>query len=259
MEQKAKVIAVAGKGGVGKTSISAAIVRLLTEAYPEAKILAIDADPAVGLSTALGVEVEETLDDIRKCVNNDVGEKLRDTPEILAEARFRLFDAMKEQNGFAFIAIGRPEAAGCYCAINTYLRQVISMLADDFDYVVIDGEAGIEQVNRRVMEKVTHLLLITDQSRKGAKVIDTIHAVADELVMYEKLGIIMNRVTRPDLIGATDLNGLELLAAVPTDDEHVANDIQGKNIFDLKRDSKILNGTYEALIKMNIVRGEEKE
>ena len=155
---QASVIALTGKGGVGKTSLSAAIVRVLTEAHPEAKILAIDADPAIGLSVALGVEVKETLDEIRLRVAKDVTEGLQDTQDILAEAKFRIFEAMQEQKGFAFLAIGRPEAAGCYCAINTYLRQVISLLVNEFDYVVIDGEAGIEQINRRVMEKVTHLL-----------------------------------------------------------------------------------------------------
>ena len=117
------VIALTGKGGVGKTSLSAAIVRLLVREKPEAKILAIDADPAVGLSVALGVQVHETLDDIRLRVAQDVTGKLKDTQDILAEAKFRLFEAMEEQGGFAFLAIGRPEAAGCYCAINTYLKQ----------------------------------------------------------------------------------------------------------------------------------------
>ena len=170
---QASVIALTGKGGVGKTSLSAAIVRVLTEAHPEAKILAIDADPAIGLSVALGVDVKETLDEIRLRVAKDVTEGLQDTQDILAEAKFRIFEAMQEQKGFAFLAIGRPEAAGCYCAINTYLRQVISLLVNEFDYVVIDGEAGIEQINRRVMEKVTHLLCVSDQSRKGIQIIST--------------------------------------------------------------------------------------
>ena len=74
--------------------------------------------------------------------------KLRDTQDILAEAKFKIMDAIEEQNGFAFLAIGRPEAAGCYCAINAYLKKVIEMVTDDFDYVIIDGEAGIEQINR---------------------------------------------------------------------------------------------------------------
>ena len=173
MDRKTTILALTGKGGVGKTSLSAAIIRLLVEEKPEARILAIDADPAVGLATALGVQVTETLDDIRLRVAKDVTEGLSETQDILAEARFRIFEAMEEKNGFAFLAIGRPEAAGCYCAINTYLRQVIGLLAGEFDYVVIDGEAGIEQINRRVMERVTHLLCVSDQSRKGISIIET--------------------------------------------------------------------------------------
>ena len=91
--------------------------------------------------------------------------------ELLGEARCQIFDAVAESRGFAFLAIGRPESAGCYCKVNGYLKEVIGLLAGSFDYVVIDGEAGVEQINRRVMEKVTHLLLITDASRKGTQVI----------------------------------------------------------------------------------------
>ena len=198
MQRDTKIIAVSGKGGVGKTTLSAAVVRTLTECYPEARILAIDADPAIGLSTALGVEVRRTLDDIRKSIVNktEAGET-KQAIELLNEARFRIFDTMVENQSFAFIAIGRPETAGCYCAINTYLKEVISMLAGDFDYVVIDGEAGIEQINRRVMEKVTHLLLISDQSRKGIQVVKTVKQVSDELVMADRVGLIINRVTNP--------------------------------------------------------------
>ena len=95
LEHSPKIIAVAGKGGVGKTSISAAFVRLLTEAYPDKRILAIDADPAVGLSTALGVEVKETLDDIRKSIVASVEDGApREAIELLSEARYRIFDTM---------------------------------------------------------------------------------------------------------------------------------------------------------------------
>ena len=102
MADSTVVIALAGKGGVGKTSLSAAIVRILSEKRPDAKILAIDADPAVGLSVALGVEVTETLDRIRKRVAEDITGKLRDTQDILAEAKFRIYEAMEEEKGFAF-------------------------------------------------------------------------------------------------------------------------------------------------------------
>ena len=164
MNRNPKILAVAGKGGVGKTSLSAAFVRLLTETHPDARILAIDADPAVGLSTALGVEVRQTLDDIRKQIVSSVEDgEPREAIELLSEARYRIFDTMVEQQKFSFLAIGRPETAGCYCKVNAYLKEIINLLAGDFDYVVIDGEAGIEQINRRVMEKVSHLVLAAPQ------------------------------------------------------------------------------------------------
>ena len=246
----AKIIAVAGKGGVGKTSVSSAILRLLVEQHPHAKILAIDADPAVGLATALGIEVTETLDDIRKSLAGDATKTQAD--EQISEARFRLFDAMMETRGFAFLAIGRPETAGCYCTVNGYLKEVISLLANDFDYVVIDGEAGIEQINRRVMEKVTHLLLITDQSRKGYQVISTIKCVADELVMYDEVGVIINRATRPDLAEDPEISGAQVLAVIGADLSHARNDVAGKSIFELPEDSPVIRGAREVLARINI-------
>ena len=192
MGNKAKIITVAGKGGVGKTSICASIVRLLVERYPDKKILAIDADPAVGLSVALGVDVKLTLDDIRMSIVDSVENgDTREALELLSEARFRIFDALVEMPGFAFLAIGRPESSGCYCKVNSYLKEVIGILANSFDYVVIDGEAGIEQIQRRVMDQVTHLILITDQSKKGGQVIGTIKQVADELIAYDRIGVIV--------------------------------------------------------------------
>ncbi len=252
MTHNTVVIALAGKGGVGKTSLSAAIVRLLTEKRPDAKILAIDADPAVGLSVALGVEVTETLDQIRKRVAEDVTGKLRDTQDILAEAKFRLYDAMAEQRGFAFLAIGRPEAAGCYCAINTYLKKVIEMLVDDFDYVVIDGEAGIEQINRRVLEKVTHLVCVSDQSQKGLKIIGTIRDVAGELVMYDEIGLIVNRALFPERIEDKEIEGVKVVSVIPQDDAMTENDMEGRSIFELPQDTGILKGADEALRNLKI-------
>lgn len=247
---QAKIIAVAGKGGVGKTSLSAAVVRVLTERYPDARLLAIDADPVVGLAAALGVEVCETLDDIRKAMVSGTTKNAAD--ELLSEARFRLFDAMTETRGFAFLAIGRPETAGCYCTVNGYLKQVISLLAQDFDYVVIDGEAGIEQVNRRVMERVTHLLLITDQSRKGRQVIETVRQVADELVMYERCGVIVNRATRPELTADAAFPA-PLLAVIEPDAQQTRNDMEGRTVFDLDENSNVIRGVREALRKIELL------
>ncbi len=254
MNNNATIIALSGKGGVGKTSISAAIVKLLVEAYPDKKILAIDADPAVGLSTALGIDVKTTIDDIRKEIVDTVeGGDTKTAIELLGDARYKIFDALVETDGFAFIAVGRPESAGCYCKINTYLKEVISILSNDFDYVVIDGEAGIEQINRRVMEKVTHLLLITDASKKGTQVITTIKNVADELVMYKKIGAIVNRLPDESVIPHINTNGIPVLSYIENDKNLAIYDIEGKNITKLPDDSNVVEGVKKALIELEII------
>ncbi len=255
MEKPSTIIALSGKGGVGKTSISAAIVKLLVQAYPNKKILAIDADPAVGLSTALGIDVKMTIDDIRKEIVETVEDgQTKAAIELLGDARYKIFDALVETDGFAFIAVGRPESAGCYCKINTYLKEVISILSNEFDYVVIDGEAGIEQINRRVMEKVTHLLLITDASKKGTQVISTIKSVADELVMYKKIGAIVNRIPDESVIEHINTNGIPVLSYIPTDSNLAIYDIEGKNITKLPDDSNVVEGARKALIEMEILK-----
>ena len=254
MADKARIITVAGKGGVGKTSICASIVRLLAEKFPDKKILAIDADPAVGLSVALGVEVKLTLDDIRMSIVDSVENgDTREALELLSEARFRIFDALVEMPGFAFLAIGRPESSGCYCKVNSYLKEVIGLLANSFDYVVIDGEAGIEQIQRRVMEKVTHLLLISDQSKKGGQVITTIKNVADELISYERIGCIINRMTNPELKDLITIPGVDILSFIPADGVFAANDIKGQSVMLLPEDSVMLKGVKEALRKIEIL------
>ena len=254
MKNDAAIIALSGKGGVGKTSVSATIVKLLVEAYPDKKILAIDADPAVGLSTALGIEVRTTVDDIRKEIVSVVeAGNTKAAIEILGDARYKIFDALVETDGFAFIAVGRPESAGCYCKVNAYLKEVISLLYADFDYVVIDGEAGIEQINRRVMEKVTHLLLITDASKKGTQVISTIKSVADELVMYKKIGAIVNRIPDDSVIPYINTNGIPVLSYIENDKNLAIYDIEGKNITKLPDDSNVVKGVKEALKKIEIL------
>lgn len=246
-----KIIAVAGKGGVGKTSLAAVMVKILAGKYPDKKILAIDADPAVGLSTALGIEVTMTIDDIRKKVVATVEDgDTKSAVELLGEAKYHIFDAMVETDGFSFIAVGRPESAGCYCKINSYLKEVIALMSENFDYIVIDGEAGIEQINRRVMEKVTHLVLVTDASRKGTQVVQTIKKVADELVMYEKVGVIMNRIPDKSVIQYMDLNGLDVFACIGTDGQLSTFDITGQNVFYLPEDSAMVQGVMEALARL---------
>jgi len=257
---KSTVIALAGKGGVGKTSISAAIVRELVRIYPDKRILAIDADPAIGLATALGIKnVGQTIDDIRKSITQ-AGEEdktKKKAIELLGEARFQLLNAMVETQGFAFLAVGRPEAAGCYCSVNSYLKQVISAVSDEFDFVVIDGEAGIEQINRRVMEKVTHLILVTDPSRKGTNVIKVIKQVADELTMYSKIGVIVNRYNDTRLDEFLNLGDLKVIAKISDDKELALTDVMGKSVLDLDDDSPLVKGVKEALDNLDIKGGKD--
>ncbi len=249
------IITVAGKGGVGKTSISAAIVRQLVKSHPNARILAIDADPAVGLATALDVQVGQTVDDIRKLITQagEGDKEKKRAKELLGEVRFRIFEAMVEKDGFAFIAVGRPEAAGCYCSINAYLKEVISLLSEEFDFVVIDGEAGIEQVNRRVMERVTHLLLVTDPSKKGTGVIQTIKAVADELIMYKEVGAVVNRFNDPSLKKYIQTGDIPVLAYIPDDPELAMADVRGDSIMELRDSSNLVKGVKTALETIGII------
>lgn len=248
--EKTKILAVAGKGGVGKTSISACFIRILAEQHPDKKILAIDADPAVGLASALGFEPELTLDDIRKRIAKNIADgNTREAVELLNEAKFHMLDAVTERGNISFIAIGRPEAAGCYCKVNAYLKEVIEMISDNYDYVVIDSEAGIEQINRRVMEKISFLVLISDQSRRGINVIGTVKEVADTIMTYDKCGIIFNRV--PDNFSfECTVPDAELLSTIHADSQQSENDMNGKTVFDLNANSEIFKGVYKAYNKL---------
>lgn len=244
-----RVIAVAGKGGVGKTSISAAIVKYLVEKFPQSRILAIDADPAIGLETALGIKAEYTVDDIRKEIakageGDDTKMKAK---ELLGESRFMMLDAMIEVNGYSFLAVGRPETAGCYCGVNTYLKKAIQALAEEFDYVVIDGEAGVEQINRRVMDRVTHLFLISDASKKGTDVIKTIHQVANSLGMTNTTSAIINRLSCEEHKALIDVGDLEVAAYIPNDRDLALTDMKGDSVLSLSNDSTLIKGVYEAM------------
>lgn len=233
--RNARILAVCGKGGVGKTSISAALVRgLLAEG--SRKILAIDADPAVGLATALGMEVGKTLDDVR----NDLIGRLEsgakeDRRDLLPLLDYEVFGALVEKKGLAFLAIGRPETEGCYCQINDILKDIIASIAGGFDYVVIDGEAGIEQVNRRVMETVTDLLLVSDASAKGLNVVRTIREVSARLVEHGRAWLMLNRIRGAEELSRLALpDGMELLGWVPEDDEVRRADIEGASLLAMR-------------------------
>ena len=233
-DRRPVVIAICGKGGVGKTSVSSAIVRTLL-ANPENRVLAVDADPAIGLAFALGIRVETTVDAIRNELIQDVtAERSGNRREILAKIDYRVFEALCERDRLAFLAIGRPETEGCYCQVNSLLKDIIRSLSSNFDYVVIDGEAGIEQINRRVMEDVTHLLTVSDSSVKGLHAATTIQDLASRVIRYEKTAFILNRLrneTEVSLLLIPD--SLTLAGWLPEDEAVREADIRGSCLLDL--------------------------
>ena len=238
--KKAAVLALCGKGGVGKTSISATIVKILSS-NPDNKVLAIDADPAVGLSTALGVNVTKTVDDIRnELIQRVESGKTTDKAEMLSMLDYEMFSALEEKENIAFLAIGRPELEGCYCQVNHILKDLIASVADNFDFVVIDGEAGIEQINRRVMAKVSHLILVSDASAKGINVAKTIQTVSKTAIDYEKAGLILNRLRNKNEYEKLIIPAeIDCLGWVPEDDSIRSYDIAGRSILEINDTSAI--------------------
>jgi CO dehydrogenase maturation factor len=157
----AYIIAVAGKGGVGKTTISAMLVYHLLKI--DKPILAVDADPNSNLNVALGLKYEETIADIREEVK-------KQTPESFSKSEFfgmRLEESMVEGNGFDLLVMGRPEGPGCYCAVNNILREYLAKISKKYKFVVIDNEAGMEHLSRRTAADIDLLLLVSDPTMVG--------------------------------------------------------------------------------------------
>lgn len=248
-----RVFAFTGKGGVGKTSLSALMVRLLEQRHPDKKILAIDADPAIGLATALEITVDRTVNDVRLNFIDELDAP--DSPsavQVLNDAHYEITNTITDCKDFCFMAIGRPEGAGCYCSINSFLKDIIGELSESFDYVVIDGEAGIEQVNRRVMEKVTDLILVSDSSKKGIDVIKTIKNVAKDLEMFSKDHAIINRVRNEQALEYIDMTDLSLAGYIPEDDSLELLDIKGMSLMNLADDSITIKKFTEILQNMGV-------
>ncbi len=242
-----KIIAVCGKGGVGKTSISALLTILLSEVKTR-KVLAIDADPAVGLSLPLGIEVKKTVDHIRNDLIRSIesGEK-SGKEALLNRLDYELFEALEEKDNLAFLAIGRPEGDGCYCQVNSLLREIIQNVAGKFDFVVIDGEAGIEQINRRVMEMVTHLFLVTDSSIKGQNVATIIEKVARNKIRFQKAGVFYNRMQNEEEVKQLlKRNELPVIGWMPENQAIRKYDREGKSFFSFQ-DSNIMTPLKQAV------------
>jgi len=235
------VVAICGKGGVGKTTVAALLARALDSGAGRGRALFVDADPAGGLAMALDLEPPRTLDDLRRELIDAAGSA--DVTDLLATADYRLVESLVEHRELGLLVVGRPEEEGCYCKLNSFLRQAIETLSDQFALTVIDAEAGIEQVNRRVMRSVSHLLLVSDLSRKGLRVAEAIREVAAESGA-PRVGLLVNRV--PDDAGRPE-TALPVLAMVPEDPEVQRFDVEARSFFEIPETSAAL-GVVQGLL-----------
>jgi CO dehydrogenase maturation factor len=228
-----QVIAVCGKGGVGKTTISALLSRLLSEGE-NGKALVVDADPAIGLGIALSQSPRRSVNDIRKEIISAVKEHSTDSLDLAASVDYKMMEIIEEAGNLGFVYVGRPEEEGCYCQLNTLLREAIETLSSHFDLTLIDAEAGVEQVNRRVMRSVSHLLLVSDATIKGLRVAESIRKVADEAVNYRKLGLIINRSRSEDDFGRlVSQTNLPVLGWIPEDETVREHDAQARSFLEI--------------------------
>ncbi|MBW2454112.1 MAG: AAA family ATPase [Deltaproteobacteria bacterium] len=227
------VIAVCGKGGVGKTTISALLARALA-AGSDGRVLAVDADPAGGLAMALDWSLEGSINDLRQEILDSLERSKTDKTDLAAAIDYRLLEMLSDRDNLALLAVGRPEEAGCYCNLNTVLREAIEALADHFRYTIVDAEAGLEQVNRRVMRSVTHLLLVTDPGAKGVRVAEEIKALAEEAVEPTRVGLLINRVRSDDEVTAIrSRTSLDVIATIPEDETVRSFDAQARSLLEL--------------------------
>ncbi len=237
-----RLVSVCGKGGTGKTVITAMMTRALVDSGRAGKLLVIDADPALGQLSALGAKARRTMGQVREEIIRTAKEGNKDKKADLAEKiDYMVFEALTETDDFALLAMGRTETMGCYCPVNGLLRKAIETLSQSFDTILIDGEAGLEQINRQVTRQLDTLLIISDPSSRGietaAVINDMVHK--DKLVQCKKVGIVFNRVLdNVDLLSASASRiGVPVLGLVPHDQSIAEHDLLGKPVKDLPADS----------------------
>ncbi len=228
-----KTIAIAGKGGTGKSTIAAVAVRWLSDNISKS-ILAVDADSNVNLNELLGVDLRETVGGIRE----EMKEKVHKLPGGMTKQQFleyKIQSSIVETPDFDLITMGRPEGPGCYCYANSVLRDVLKTLAGNYDYVVIDNEAGMEHLSRRTTQNVDYLLMISDPTIRGVRTAVKIGRLVKELdTRVKKKYLLLNRVRNSlpqEMTESIKSEGLELLCSIPEDALLFETDQQGKPIW----------------------------
>lgn len=248
--EKIKSIAVTGKGGTGKTVVSTLLIRLLADRFP-GRVLAIDADSAMSLCYTTGLKVNMTVSQLRADLvgMRQARENLNNGP-----TKDLMRGILAHGEGFDLLTMGRPEEPGCFCACNELLRFGIDTLMVDYDYVVVDGEAGPEQLNRRVMKSVDCLLVMADMSARSLQTAAGILDVAkagENNIDVKMAGLVLNRVRndqpKDELLKKV---GLDVFGELPEDTEVNRFDREDKSLFDLPMDSACPTAVREILKKL---------
>ncbi|HEX9116080.1 MAG TPA: AAA family ATPase [Anaerolineae bacterium] len=246
-------IAVAGKGGTGKTTLVGLLTRYLVQKQ-KGRILAIDADPSSNLHLVLGLPQGETIGDLR--------EESRENVQTGAAAGLPRQDwlnysvrmAVEEGDDFDLLNMGRPEGPGCYCAANHMLRSIIDGIGASYDYVIMDNEAGMEHLSRRTTRDVDHLLLVSDASLRGMVAAENMLALSGTLDIHIKnTFLVINRVVgelSPALRAKADALGVPLLAVVPYDQQLVEYDSDGRPLVELPTDSAISQVVEQIAVRL---------
>jgi CO dehydrogenase maturation factor len=249
-----KLIAVAGKGGVGKTTVAAlTVMRIIQRGCRP--VLAVDADPNTCLDAALGVKVLKTVGGIREDARKFTQEgKVRgmDKKRFL---QLRIAESIVESDDFDFIAMGRSEGPGCYCYANNVLKAVLNEMVNQYPCVVLDNEAGLENLSRRIVNRVNLLIMVTDPTVRGFETVKRLHALAREMeIVYDRLVIAVNRLRRQELPpGTEDLRlatGADIIVGLPEDEHILTISEQSGNLRSLSPENPILIGLDSILEKI---------
>ncbi len=237
-------IAMAGKGGTGKTTVSGMLIKYLVD-RDKSPVLAVDADANANLNEILGLEVTETLGNAREEMKKGV------VPSGMTKDVFmsmKLEQAVMEQEGFDLVVMGQPEGAGCYCAANTLLAGFLERLSGNYPYVVMDNEAGMEHLSRLTTKNVEVLLIVTDTSRRGLQAGLRIHKLTKDLnIGVGQSYIIINQAKRDPsdvvkkMIAA---EGLELAGVIPDDEQVYEFDMDGRPTIEIDDGNPAMQAAY---------------
>jgi len=243
-------IALAGKGGSGKTTMAGLLIKYLVK-ESKTPILAVDADCNANLNEVLGLEVKDTIGNAREEMKKGVVPGGM-TKDIFME--MKLEEAMVEAEGYDLIVMGQPEGAGCYCAANTLLAGFMERLAGNYPFVVMDNEAGMEHISRLTTKDVDILLIITDTSRRGLQAAVRIDELARSLnIGVAKSYVIINQVKNGLSEKALEMikaAGLELAGTVPDDDTIYDYDFNGQATIEMPEDSPSVKAAFEIFSKI---------